>query len=138
MNNIYRLYYKESILCVSHTRDDIEWFLNRSMFNNIDDESFDKYIHIKKIKYISDIDLDYVLILPYDGILMTTKEYTLLSILYDNIDSIHNECTRYQFMYSHPIFIIDNIDRYIRYREELDKLCELDIDYRQFIERTLI
>lgn len=138
MSNIYKLYYKKYTLCVSYTKDDIEWFLNRSMFNNIDDEEFDKYIYIKKIDYVNDVDLDYILVLPYNGILMTSMEYRLLSILYENIDNIHNEYSRYQFMYSHPIFIIDNIDTYIKYRDNLDSLCELDIDYRRFIERTFI
>jgi DNA-binding response OmpR family regulator len=68
---------------------------------------------------------------------MTTIEYRILNILYENNPHIYNRYSLYQFIYSHPIFNITNIDEYISYRNKLDRLCELDIDYEN-LKRTFI
>jgi hypothetical protein len=135
--NKYRVLYKRDILLVTYSKEDIKEFINtRSIFNNISDDNISN-IHIEDIDYITDNDLDYILISPYRDMYMTTIEYRILNILYENNPHIYNRYSLYQFIYSHPIFNITNIDEYISYRDRLDRLCELDIDYEN-LKRTFI
>ena len=135
--NKYRVLYKRDILLVTYSKEDIKEFINtRSIFNNISDDNISN-IHIEDIDYITDTDLDYILISPYRDMYMTTIEYRILNILYENNPHIYNRYSLYQFIYSHPIFNITNIDEYISYRDKLDRLCELDIDYEN-LKRTFI
>jgi len=135
--NKYRVLYKRDILLVTYSKEDIKEFINtRSIFNNISDDNISN-IHIEDIDYITDNDLDYILISPYKDMYMTTIEYRILNILYENNPHIYNRYSLYQFIYSHPIFNITNIDEYISYRDKLDRLCELDIDYEN-LKRTFI
>ena len=135
--NKYRVLYKRDILLVTYSKEDIKEFINtRSIFNNISDDNISN-IHIEDIDYITDNDLDYILISPYRDMYMTTIEYRILNILYENNPHIYNRYSLYQFIYSHPIFNITNIDEYISYRDKLDRLCELDIDYEN-LKRTFI
>jgi DNA-binding response OmpR family regulator len=135
--NKYRVLYKRDILLVTYSKEDIKEFINtRSIFNNISDDNISN-IHIEDIDYITDNDLDYILISPYRDMYMTTIEYRILNILYENNPHIYNRYSLYQFIYSHPIFNITNIDEYISYRNKLDRLCELDIDYEN-LKRTFI
>ena len=135
--NKYRVLYKRDILLVTYSKEDIKEFIDtRSIFNNISDDNISN-IHIEDIDYITDTDLDYILISPYRDMYMTTIEYRILNILYENNPHIYNRYSLYQFIYSHPIFNITNIDEYISYRDKLDRLCELDIDYEN-LKRTFI
>lgn len=135
--NKYRVLYKKDILLVTYTKEDIKEFINtRSIFNNISDDNISN-IHIEDIDYITDNDLDYILISPYRDMYMTTIEYRILNILYENNPHVYTRYSLYQFIYSHPIFSITDIDEYISYRDKLDRLCELDIDYEN-LKRTFI
>lgn len=132
-----RLIYKNNILLVSIDKDDIDIYLNRPMFRNIDiNESILHNLYIENIDYITDNDMDYVLTLINRDFYITNIEYRLLNILYNNTD-IHNNHTLYQFIYTHPLLQIPDIDEYIKYRDKLDMLCEFDIDYNSIISRTI-
>jgi hypothetical protein len=127
--------YKNNILLVSISNEDIDIFLNRPMFRNIDNYLLYN-LYIEDIDYISDNDMDYVLTLINKEFYITNIEYRLLDILYNNTN-IHDNHTLYQFIYTHPLLQIQDIDEYIKYRNRLDTLCEFDIDYNNIISRTI-
>ena len=133
MEILNRLMYNKDILLVTSTEDDLELYLKRPMFrciSNIDN------LYIENIDYISDIDLDYVLLSPYKDFYITQIEYRILNILYKNNDT-YNRYSLYQYIYNHPLLQIPNIDEYIEYRDKLDNLCELDMEFSSIISGTI-
>ena len=134
MKILNRLMYNKDILLVTSTEDDLELYLKRPMFrciSNIDN------LYIENIDYISDIDLDYVLLSPYKDFYITQIEYRILNILYKNNNDTYNKYSLYQYLYNHPLLQIPNIDEYIEYRDKLDNLCELDMEFSSIISGTI-
>lgn len=134
MKILNRLMYNKDILLVTSTKDDLELYLKRPMFrciSNIDN------LYIENIDYISDIDLDYVLLSPYKDFYITQIEYRILNILYKNNNDTYNRYSLYQYLYNHPLLQIPNINDYIEYRDKLDNLCELDMEFSSIISGTI-
>ena len=118
------LLYKDIILISFEDISDIDNFLNRPMFNNTNIQD----LHIVEDRSISDYNVTII-----NGLDISNMEYTILDILYSNDPDINNRYTFYQYLYTHPLLSIDNIDEYIKYRDKLEDICYLDKEYRKII-----
>lgn len=133
------LIYRDQALVSSDTIEDIEIYLKRPMFHNIDigDIGNSLYIDNRDI-FSAGYSNRYRLNIINTNMYITDIEYEILSVIYSNNDEINDAYSLYQYIYKHPLLRMDSLDDYIKYREDLDKLCELDYTYKQRYGRELI
>lgn len=127
------LVYKDYILAFSYTIEDIEDYLNRRMFKNMTKtESDNLYIDTE---YYSIDSKDKFNLNIINGLTISNIEYNILDILYSNNREINSKYSLYQFIYTHNLINIDDIEEYIKYRDRLESICYLDNEYRAIIHR---
>ena len=131
------LVYKDYILAFSYTIEDIKDYLNRRMFKNMTKIELDN-LYIDTEYYSIDSKDKYSLNI-INGLTISNIEYNILDILYSNNKEINSKYSLYQFIYTHNLINIDNIDEYIKYRDRLENMCYLDNEYRAIMHsnRTL-
>jgi hypothetical protein len=130
------LIYNTNIISTVNNKDDLELILNRPMFKNmINDQIQNLYIEntdkLNIDKYL------YRLIVIGKDIIITNIEYIILRSLYNDSDNINNKYSLYQYIFTHPIFNISYIDEYIRYRDKLYRLSELNREYDSIMNTLL-
>lgn len=129
------LIYKDTSIVSADTIKDIDLFIkNRSMFNNMTDTQIYN-THIINCESAS-MRYKYKINIFNKYMQLSNMEYDILNIHYSMDESIHNKYTLYQYIYTHPLLKIDNIDGYIKYRDMLDDMCYLDREYRDIV-RTI-
>ncbi len=131
------LVYKDYILAFSYTIEDIKDYLNRRMFKNMTKAELNN-LYIDTEYYSIDSKDKYSLNI-INGLTISNIEYNILDILYSNNREIYSKYNLYQFIYTHNLINIDNIDEYIKYRDRLENICYLDNEYRTIVHsnRTL-
>ena len=132
------LIYRDQALVSSDNMEDIELYLKRPMFHNISTNDIGSILYIDNrdtfsIDYIDQYKLNIV----NKDLYLTNIEYEILRILYSNSDEINTMYSLYKYIYKHPLLRMDNIDDYIKYRDDLDRLCELDHTYKHIIDENL-
>jgi DNA-binding response OmpR family regulator len=131
------LVYKDYMLAFSYTIEDIKDYLNRRMFKNMTKAELNN-LYIDTEYYSIDSKDKYSLNI-INGLTISNIEYNILDILYSNNREINSKYNLYQFIYTHNLINIDNIDEYIKYRDRLENICYLDNEYRTIVHsnRTL-
>lgn len=131
------LVYKDYMLAFSYTIEDIKDYLNRRMFKNMTKAELNN-LYIDTEYYSIDSKDKYSLNI-INGLTISNIEYNILDILYSNNKEINSKYNLYQFIYTHNLINIDNIDEYIKYRDRLENICYLDNEYRAIMHsnRTL-
>lgn len=128
------LIYRDECIASISDKEELELILNRPMFINITKEqSRDLYIR-DDIENISNNYIErFRLSIVAKNLIITNIEYNILDILYRNSNSINKKYSFYNYLFTHPLFKIPDIDEYIRYRNILDNMSELDREYNRII-----
>ncbi len=131
------LTYRDTVIATMNNEDELPLILNRPMFTNITKEQTND-LHIGDETEISTDNYLYRLIIIGKDIIITNIEYNILKSLYNNSENINTKYTLYQYIFTHPIFTIPDIDQYIKYRDELYKISILDREYEFNVMNRLI
>ena len=131
------LIYRDTVIATMNNEDELPLILNRPMFTNITKEQTNDLHTGDETEIITDNYL-YRLIIIGKDIIITNIEYNILKSLYNNSESINTKYTLYQYIFTHPIFTITDIDQYIKYRDELYKISILDREYEFNVMNRLI
>lgn len=107
----------------------IEIMLKRPMFKNMTKDQYNSIEIIDRKLYSTDYRYNII----SKRFIVIDIEYDLLYNLYRNDNSINTKYTFYQYLFTHPIFNIKDIDEYIKYRDILDNISELDREYDDII-----
>ena len=131
------LTYRDTVIATMNNEDELPLILNRPMFINITKEQTNNLHTGDETEIFTDNYL-YRLIIIGKDIIITNIEYNILKSLYNNSESINTKYTLYQYIFTHPIFTIPDIDQYIKYRDELYKISILDREYEFNVMNRLI
>lgn len=131
------LIYRDLGIVSSDDISDIDRFIkNRPMFKNMTktqlsytDIVYDNYSEMFEQKFAVNI-LDKKLIL-------SNLEYDIFNIHYSMNEELYKKYSLYQYIYTHPLLRMHDIDEYIKYRDKLDQMCDLDRTYRSITSRTI-
>lgn len=121
------LLYKDNIIMedIDIYNTGIEILLKRPMFKNMTKDQYNSIEIIDRKLY----NTDYRYNIISKRFIVIDMEYDLLYNLYRNSDTINTKYTFYSYLFTHPIFNIKDIDEYIKYRDILDNISELDRKY---------
>ena len=121
------LLYKDNIIMedIDIYNTGIEILLKRPMFKNMTKDQYNSIEIIDRKLY----NTDYRYNIISKRFIVIDMEYDLLYNLYRNSDTINTKYTFYSYLFTHPIFTIKDIDEYIKYRDILDNISELDRKY---------
>ena len=125
------LLYKDNIIMedIDIYNTGIKILLKRPMFKNMTKDQYNSIEIIDRKLY----NTDYRYNIISKRFIVIDMEYELLYNLYRNSDTINTKYTFYNYLFTHPMFTIKDIDEYIKYRDILDNISELDRKYDSIV-----